>query len=65
MGIIAMTSADSERHKEAIFAAGADASVAKNRFETSLLPIVIALAQSNPGGAALGNRCDIITKPVS
>ncbi len=56
LGIIAMTRADSERHKKAIFAAGADASVAKNQFETSLLPIVIALAQNNAGNLAFGNR---------
>ena len=56
LGIIAMTRADSERHKKAIFAAGADASVAKNQFQTSLLRIVIALAQNNAGNLAFGNR---------
>jgi ActR/RegA family two-component response regulator len=50
LSIIALTG--SERDNEAIFAAGADVIVAKDRFESELFPLVAALVQNRPGDSA-------------
>jgi DNA-binding NarL/FixJ family response regulator len=50
--IIALTGSGSERDDEAIFAAGADVTVAKDRLESELFPLVAVLVQERRGGSA-------------
>jgi DNA-binding NarL/FixJ family response regulator len=54
LGIIALTTSDSDGQKTAVFAAGADAAVAKTQFKTALLPIIMALSQSNADATGRG-----------
>jgi DNA-binding NarL/FixJ family response regulator len=64
LAIVALTGADSERHREAIFAAGAEAAVGKDRLESDLLPILAALAQHRRVDPGLAGRGAEETEPA-
>ena len=64
LGIIALTGADAERHREAIFAAGADAAVGKDRIECDLFPMVTAVAQRRPSGAVRSSHGEAEPEPA-
>jgi DNA-binding NarL/FixJ family response regulator len=66
LGIIALTSFESDIQREAVFAAGADASVVKSQYETALLPITAALAQNDrESGAPAKSAGEINRSAVS
>lgn len=54
LGIVALTAAGAEPQREAILAAGADASVDTDRLGNDLIPLVAALTRSGARGAAAG-----------
>lgn len=56
IGIVALTNRDSDDHSEAVDTAGADAVVAKNRFESELAPLVVALMRDDQDGGAAAKR---------
>lgn len=58
LGIVALVSPDSEGRNEAVYAAGADAVVVKNRFESDLAPLVAALTRGDGDECAAENRAD-------